>query len=130
MENHPMPTTPKSERASKRTGKTGHTHQVSANGNDARAADASPPTTAAPKQPTKAAQVEALLTRSAGASLDELCHATGWLPHTCRAFLTGLRKKGRAIERSKREDGTTIYRLSSNSVTGTSAVPEAAEAVS
>jgi hypothetical protein len=66
-----------------------------------------PPT----KPQTKASLVEALLSRSAGASLDDLCQATGWLPHTCRAFLTGLRKKGKTIVRSKREDGTTIYKL-------------------
>lgn len=65
----------------------------------------------AAKPPTKTSLVEALLGHDAGASLDELCHATGWLPHTCRAFLTGLRKKGRILERQKREDGATIYRL-------------------
>ncbi len=63
----------------------------------------------APAKPqTKAAQVEALLTREGGASLDELCQATGWLPHTARAFLTGLRKNGHAIERFKL-DGETRY---------------------
>lgn len=61
---------------------------------------------------SKAALVEELLQRSGGASLDALCLATGWLPHTCRAFLTGLRKKGRTVERSRREDGVTIYRIS------------------
>lgn len=65
----------------------------------------------AAKPQSKAALVEVLLQRSGGASLDDLCQATGWLPHTCRAFLTGLRKKGRALERSKREDGVTIYRV-------------------
>lgn len=57
----------------------------------------------------KSAAVEQLLTRDAGTSLDELTIATGWQPHSCRAFLTGLRKKGWAIERKKREDGTTIW---------------------
>ncbi|WP_292682923.1 DUF3489 domain-containing protein [Novosphingobium sp.] len=65
----------------------------------------------AAKPQSKAALVEDLLQRSGGASLDNLCQATGWLPHTCRAFLTGLRKKGRALERSKREDGVNIYRM-------------------
>lgn len=65
----------------------------------------------AAKPRSKAALVEDLLLRDGGASLDDLCQATGWLTHTCRAFLTGLRKKGRAIERSKREDGVTIYRM-------------------
>lgn len=65
----------------------------------------------AAKSPTKASLVEVLLGQDAGAALDDLCQATGWLPHTCRAFLTGLRKKGRVLERHKREDGVTIYRL-------------------
>jgi hypothetical protein len=72
--------------------------------------------TAAKKTPAKAGAdikkseaFEQLLTRESGASLDELTAATGWQPHSCRAFLTGLRKKGWAIERKKREDGTTIW---------------------
>ena len=67
----------------------------------------------APAKPqTKAAQVEALLAREGGASLGDLCKTTGWLPHTARAFLTGLRKKGRAIERIKL-DGETRYTIAS-----------------
>lgn len=73
-------------------------------------------TPAASKPQTKASLVEDLLQKADGASLDELCQNTGWLPHTCRAFLTGLRKKSRAIERSKREDGTTIYKLAAAKV--------------
>ena len=73
------------------------------------------PTAAPPvaKAPTKAAQVEALLLREGGASLDDLRQVTCWQPHTCRAFLTGLRKKGRLVAKAKREDGVTIYRISS-----------------
>jgi hypothetical protein len=65
----------------------------------------------APKPGTKAAQVELMLQRGDGATLDELCEATGWQAHTCRAFLTGQRKKGRELIRSKREDDKTTYRL-------------------
>ena len=36
--------------------------------------------------------------------LDDLIGATGWLPHTTRAALTGLRQKGYCIERTQRED--------------------------
>ena len=38
--------------------------------------------------------------------------ATGWLPHTTRAALTGLRKRGYAvtIDRSNKERGST-YRI-------------------
>lgn len=61
-------------------------------------------------RPSKAAAVLALLQRDSGATLPELITATGWLPHTTRAALTGLRKKGHAIERTKRE-GVTCYRI-------------------
>ena len=62
---------------------------------------------------TKRAHVIALLEGDTGATLDELVAATGWLPHTTRAALTGLRNKGFALDKSKRADGTTAYRISS-----------------
>lgn len=68
-------------------------------------------TASQPKRQTKAALVEALLAAGDGASLDALCESTGWQAHTCRAFLTGLRKKGKQIERTKRSDGVTVYSL-------------------
>lgn len=55
---------------------------------------------------TKANAVLAMLQRDEGATLDEIISATGWLPHTTRAALTGLRKKGHAIEKRKRGDIT------------------------
>lgn len=58
------------------------------------------------KKQTKAALVVALLQREQGATLDELVVATGWLPHTTRAAMTGLRKKGHAIAKGKRGDIT------------------------
>lgn len=76
----------------------------------------SPSSPSAAKPQSKAALVEDLLQRSDGVSLNDLCQATGWLAHTCRAFLTGLRKKGRALERGKREDGVTIYRMAAMQV--------------
>lgn len=60
--------------------------------------------------PTKAARVLDLLHRPGGVSLDELVTATGWLPHTTRAALTGLRRKGHAIARDKVE-GVTRYAI-------------------
>ena len=64
-----------------------------------------------PAAPSKASIVEQLPNNAAGASIAEIGDATGWQPHSCRAFLTGLKKKGRVIERSKRKDGVTIYRV-------------------
>lgn len=74
---------------------------------DPSADDVAPPAAA---RTTKQADVLALLGRDDGATLADLIAATRWLPHTTRAALTGLRKKGHQIERSKR-DGATCYRL-------------------
>ncbi len=62
-------------------------------------------------RPTKAAVVSKLLSRPRGASLGDITAATGWQAHSIRAFLTGLRKKGIAIEREQRRDGATGYRI-------------------
>ena len=59
---------------------------------------------------TKSAAVVALLSREDGATLDEMIAATGWLPHTTRAALTGLKKKGHVIVRGKR-GAMTCYRI-------------------
>jgi hypothetical protein len=64
----------------------------------------------APVASSKTAAVIALLARADGATLPELIGATGWLPHTTRAALTGIRKKGHEITRGKRE-GVTCYRI-------------------
>ena len=65
---------------------------------------------ASPREGSKIARVIALLQRSEGATLAEMAEATGWLPHTTRAALTGLKKKGHAIERTKRGE-MTCYRI-------------------
>lgn len=63
-----------------------------------------------PPPTTKIAVVLSLLQREEGATLADLTDATGWLPHTTRAALTGLRKKGHAIAKLKR-DTMTCYRI-------------------
>jgi len=55
--------------------------------------------------------VIALLSREHGATLDDLIAVTGWLPHTTRAALTGLRQKGHVLAKSKNADGRTVYRI-------------------
>ena len=72
------------------------------------------PRPSAPREGTKLAQVIELLQRDDGATIDELIAATGWLAHTTRAALTGLRKRGYAatIDRSNKERGS-IYRITS-----------------
>lgn len=69
------------------------------------------PAPSSSKPPKKSAQVIAQLEAGDGATLTDLCAVTGWQAHTCRAFLTGLRKKGRVLERSHRADGASIYKL-------------------
>jgi len=60
---------------------------------------------------TKPETILKLVSRKNGASLKSLQDTTGWQPHSVRAALTGLRKKGHAIERSKDAKGVTVYRL-------------------
>lgn len=65
--------------------------------------------TANPKpSKTKVAKLLELLQTGTGASLEDMVEATGCLPHTTRAAMTGLRKKGHVIEKHV-EDNTTIW---------------------
>lgn len=62
---------------------------------------------------TKRDAIIALMSRSEGATLPELIASTQWLPHTTRAALTGLRKKGYTLTRGKRF-GATCYTIVSS----------------
>lgn len=64
-----------------------------------------------PRAASKQAQVLQLLAQPKGATLDALMAATGWLPHTTRAVLSGLRKRGHAIQRLPGGEGGSRYRL-------------------
>src|SRR5262249_1911300 len=52
-----------------------------------------------------------LLERPEGASVAEIGQRLGWLPHTVRAAITGLRKAGGEVTRSKDADDPSVYRL-------------------
>jgi hypothetical protein len=91
---------------------TASTKRVSAHSDIANAEIGRPAPAALPPSPqTKAAQLEALLRHDGGASLAALCDATGWQAHSCRAFLTGLRKAGKVVTRIKDEAGQSIYAI-------------------
>ncbi len=77
------------------------------------------PTTslAQPRAGSKLALVIAMLSNEAGSSLKALAEMAGWLPHTTRATLTGLRKRGFLIERVKHDELGTIYRIAGGSNT-------------
>ena len=63
---------------------------------------------------SKQAKIVDLMKRAKGATLDELVEATDWLPHTTRAALTGLRKRGLTVERVKGEGRGSVYRIKSD----------------
>jgi len=76
------------------------------------------PTLSAPRRGTKIAHLIELLQRDGGAELGELIAATGWLPHTARAALTGLRHRGYDVRLERREKGrASIYRVSATLTT-------------
>ena len=71
-----------------------------------------PARVAGPRDGTKLALVIDLLRRADGATIADLTQATGWLPHTTRAALTGLRQRGYAVIRERIGAGDSAYRLS------------------
>ena len=68
--------------------------------------------TAAPRDGSKLALIIELLERANGASIVDLTQATGWLAHTTRAAITGLRKRGYAVTRERSDAGEFVYRIS------------------
>jgi hypothetical protein len=70
---------------------------------------APPALSTATKPVSKQQQLAALVVRDEGATLEQMIAVTGWLPHTTRAALTGLRKKGYVIS-SDKVDGVRTYR--------------------
>ena len=98
---------------------TGPAPQDSAAGDGAREttatieADTLPratPFTPGVKPGTKQARLVGYLSRPWGASIVDLGRLLGWQPHTVRAALTGLRKKGYTVTGTKDKDGVTVYR--------------------
>jgi hypothetical protein len=84
-------------------------------GDDPRSSPSNPPPPNAtvPRAGSKQALVTEMLSANGGATIDALVKATGWLPHTTRAALTGLRKRGFSIERSREAGEASMYRIAS-----------------
>lgn len=55
---------------------------------------------------SKKTRLVALLRQTDGAALTTISNELGWLPHTTRAAITGLRKAGYLINTSSGEAGT------------------------
>lgn len=60
------------------------------------------------KPRTKKAQLIQMLNRKAGADVAAISKRLGWLPHTTRAALTGLRKAGYEISTEKSGNGKSV----------------------
>jgi hypothetical protein len=63
------------------------------------------------KPSSKSGLVLGFLKRPEGATINQIVAATGWLPHTTRAALTGLKKKGHGIVSGKAEGEERVYRV-------------------
>lgn len=63
------------------------------------------------RQPSRAAQLLALLGEGRPVPLTEIASQFGWQPHSARAALSGLRKAGHGLATSKCERGGTAYAL-------------------
>ena len=61
---------------------------------------------------TKTTAILALLSRKTGARMTDLENVTGWQPHSIRAALTVLRRRGYAVIRETNTRGVTRYRVS------------------
>jgi hypothetical protein len=90
-----------------------------------RGADASK---APPREGSKLASLIVLLRRSEGATIVALTKATGWLPHTTRAAITGVRKRGYSVTLDRSAEGASVYRLSDPQVSeAATSVPQTVE---
>jgi hypothetical protein len=73
------------------------------------------PSPVLPRAGSKQALLVNMLMSEEGTTLDALIAATGWLPHTVRAAMTGLRKRGYNIACYRKDSGkSSTYRIGLN----------------
>ena len=66
----------------------------------------------APREGSKLDRVLGMLSTGSGATIAEIIAATNWLPHSTRAVLTGLRKRGYELSLTRGErEGASVYRI-------------------
>ena len=61
---------------------------------------------------SKREKLIARLRGPSGISIEELTEEFGWQPHSARAMLSGLRKAGHMVDRTK-QGSVTVYRIAS-----------------
>ncbi len=91
--------------------KTEHLPGVrTAGSNDGMQIEAAATVARAPRAGSKLGSALDMLSTEAGATISELMAATGWLEHSTRAALTGLRRRGYGLTLRRRErDGASVY---------------------
>ena len=96
---------PRVRRKAAKTSTTGKTTKT--------AARATAAASGASTAPTKLDKVIALLARPKGASIDELCAATGWQAHSVRGAISGSLKKkmGLLVSSTTIEGRGRVYRI-------------------
>ena len=103
--------TPEGDRIGLRLSEAGR----AALGLDADAAPAASPAPGGalspPRPGTKQACLAEMLATPGGATLGALADALGWQPHTTRAAITGLRKRGFEITVANEGDVSRVYRI-------------------
>jgi hypothetical protein len=88
------------------------------------AAAATPPASTIPPPPRasptrKLGQLMELMRREGGATLPELCEATGWQPHSVRRAIAGGLKKKHGLEvASTKADGVRRYSIATPEAEG------------
>ena len=73
------------------------------------------------REGSKSALLVKMLSATNGVTLQAMEDATGWLPHTMRAALTGLRKKGLVLARDRQPGKHSVYRIDGSATPAASA---------
>ena len=65
-----------------------------------------------PRAGSKLDKLVGMLARKTGTTITKASEDLGWQPHTTRASLTGLKKRGYVIERKDRVGKDSLYMIS------------------
>ena len=67
-----------------------------------------------PRDGTKQAKLVSLLSRKNDVTLEKAAETLSWQKHTTSATMTGLRKRGYAINREARDSKASLYRINAD----------------
>ena len=69
------------------------------------------------KTTRKIDSVTRLINRKSGATMEQIQTITGWQPHSIRAAISGLRKRGMTVTLNSKSMGGKIYKAGSGGAT-------------